>query len=132
MRPIRVSFTKGLENRCLVYDREVYIPGARSKLLDLCSARNAKCCACSLIHRDLGSLGFSTARNSQSKLQSVETQQNQIQIKDGPKMILGEWVHCESPVILTGMVSGFYKFQTRAIDGAGENSHRIYEYCRAQ
>lgn len=29
---------------------------------------------------------------------------------------------CESPIILTGMASGFYKFQTRAIDGAGEKT----------
>lgn len=42
-----------------------------------------------------------------------------IRIRDGPVVTLGEWVACEEPVILTGMPSGDYEFQVRAIDLAG-------------
>jgi len=42
-----------------------------------------------------------------------------IRIRDGTVVTLGEWVTCEDPVILTGMPSGDYEFQVRAIDLAG-------------
>ena len=59
-----------------------------------------------------------TERNVTSADDPVHTTPT-IQIRDGAAVVLGSWVDCEDPVILTGMSSGKYAFRVRAIDHAG-------------
>lgn len=68
---------------------------------------------------DTDSYRIAASRGAQSQLQSISGEQSSIQIKDGAAVELGKWVLCESPVVLIGMRTGHYLFQTRAIDKAG-------------
>lgn len=49
----------------------------------------------------------------------LQHQTDSIRIKDGPVIVLGQWMESDAPVILTGMPSGTYAFRVRAIDNAG-------------
>ncbi|GMH38149.1 hypothetical protein BSKO_06033 [Bryopsis sp. KO-2023] len=68
---------------------------------------------------DHAKIELNVTKSSKSRLSSTANRNMMVQIKDGADVTLGRWVKCESPVVLTGLLTGRYAFQTRAIDTAG-------------